>query len=259
MSPEPRQTWVVVREGEAAVMLPGGPQQVLPGQTANIAGVQGAVAEVRAGAGIDGLDTWSAERDRVYERGRETVAYVSRQMVGYADLETQGRWQSYPDYGAVWFPNTVVADWAPYRYGHWVWLARYGWTWVDDASWGYAPFHYGRWANIGGRWGWCPGTFVARPIWAPALVAWYGGSGWSYSASVGGPVFGWIPLGWRRSVRAVVGPLLEPLLRPLQPPLCGERRRASAPAADVLRQRSRPRRHHRRARCRIARHAARSE
>jgi len=133
----------------------------------------------------------------VYERGRQTTAYVSRQMVGYADLESQGSWQSYPEYGAVWFPGTVVNDWAPYRYGRWVWLSAYGWTWVDDAPWGYAPFHYGRWAYIGGRWGWCPGAFVARPVWAPALVAWYGGSGWSYSTSYGGPVFGWVPLGWR--------------------------------------------------------------
>ena len=33
----------------------------------------------------------------------------------------------------------------------------WGPTWVDYAPWGYAPFHYGRWAYIHGRWGWCPG------------------------------------------------------------------------------------------------------
>ena len=27
----------------------------------------------------------------------------------------------------------------------WVWLRPWGWTWVDDAPWGFAPFHYGRW------------------------------------------------------------------------------------------------------------------
>ena len=102
-----------------------------------------------------------------------------------------------PEYGAVWYPAAVAADWAPYRYGKWVWVASYGWTWVDDAAWGYAPFHYGRWAYVGNRWGWCPGAYVARPVWAPALVGWYGGNGWSYSASYGAPVFGWVPLGWR--------------------------------------------------------------
>ena len=25
--------------------------------------------------------------------------------------------------------------------------APWGWTWVDDAPWGFAPFHYGRWVN----------------------------------------------------------------------------------------------------------------
>ena len=196
VSPQTRLTRVMVREGQASVLSPGRVQGVVAGQTASITG-GGAIAEVVNGVGLDALDTWSAERDRVYERGRVSTAYVSRQMVGYADLESHGTWQSYPEYGAVWFPAAVVADWAPYRYGRWVWLSAYGWTWVDDAPWGYAPFHYGRWAYIGGRWGWCPGTFVARPVWAPALVAWYGGSGWSYSSSYGAPVFGWVPLGWR--------------------------------------------------------------
>ena len=41
-----------------------------------------------------------------------------------------------------------------------------------------------------------PGGFVARPVWSPAMVAWYGGGGWSFSVSFGAPVFGWVPLGW---------------------------------------------------------------
>src|SRR5256885_1134718 len=81
-APDPRQTWVIVREGEAGVAVAGGAQQVLPGQTATIAGPTGGVAEVRDGAGLDGLDTWSADRDRVYEGGRQTATYVSRTMVG---------------------------------------------------------------------------------------------------------------------------------------------------------------------------------
>jgi hypothetical protein len=198
VSPEPRQTWVIVRQGEASVLLPGGgAQPVHAGQTATLAGANSAGVDVQNGVTMDGLDTWSAERDRVYEGGRTTGQYVSPQMVGYADLEAHGTWQPYPDYGAVWYPNNVPQDWAPYRYGHWVWLPPYGWTWVDDAAWGYAPFHYGRWVFAGGRWGWCPGAYVARPVWAPALVAWYGGSGWTYFASFGGPVYGWVPLGWR--------------------------------------------------------------
>ncbi|HEY5862092.1 MAG TPA: DUF6600 domain-containing protein, partial [Casimicrobiaceae bacterium] len=194
VSNDRQETTLVVREGEATAAVTNGLQQVLPGQTATLFGDQDVQADVRNGTGLDGFDTWSADRDRYY-RANRSAAYVSPQMVGAADLEQYGAWQTYPEYGAVWFPSTVEAGWAPYRHGRWVSLSGWGLTWVDDAPWGYAPFHYGRWAFIGGRWGWCPGSFVARPVWAPALVAWYGGGG----GAVGGygPVYGWVPLGWR--------------------------------------------------------------
>jgi len=198
VEPDRETTTVIVREGEATVALASGAQQALPGQTVTIAGMGATDADVRNGTGVDGFDTWSANRDRYYERSRST-AYVSRQMVGYADLDAHGLWETSPTYGPVWYPSAVGADWAPYRFGHWTWIAGFGYTWVDDASWGYAPFHYGRWVHAGGRWGWCPGQYVARPIWAPALVAWYGGSGWSLSVTSGAPVYGWVPLAWGES------------------------------------------------------------
>jgi hypothetical protein len=183
------ETTLLVREGEAAVAVRSGTAQVLPGQMARASGA-GDTVDVRNGGGLDGFDTWSAARDRVYEAPRNET-YVSREMVGQHDLDSYGQWQTYPEYGAVWFP-TVDTEWAPYRFGHWTWLPGWGYAWVDNAPWGYAPFHYGRWAYIAGRWGWCPGAFVARPVWAPALVAWYGGDGFHG----GGQVFGWVPLGW---------------------------------------------------------------
>jgi hypothetical protein len=195
VSEDRNRTTIVVREGEATVSVAAGLQQVLPGQTASVAGAEPAHAEVRSGYGLDGFDTWSADRDRRYERSR-TASFVSRQMIGYADLDDHGRWDSSPEYGMIWYPTTVEAGWAPYRYGRWSWVGAYGWTWVDDAPWGYAPFHYGRWVHVGNRWGWCPGGYVARPAWAPALVGWYGGSRWAASASYGSPVYGWVPLGW---------------------------------------------------------------
>lgn len=193
---EAAKTTLIVREGEADVATAAGTEQVLPGQTAVLAGRGNVMADIRNGGGIDGFDTWSAARDRVYEAPREN-AYVSREMVGSADLDTYGAWQTYPDYGSVWFP-TVDPEWAPYRFGHWTWLRDWGYVWVDDAPWGYAPFHYGRWAYVGGRWGWCPGAYVARPLWAPALVAWYDGAGFVRSPGRNnGAVYGWVPLGWR--------------------------------------------------------------
>ena len=155
---------------------------------------------MRNGIGSDGFDTWSASRDRRYERSRST-SYVSRQMVGYADLDEYGTWSQVPEYGAVWYPSGVASDWAPYRNGYWVDVGTWGPTWVDYAPWGYAPFHYGRWAYIGGRWGWCPGAYVARPYWAPAMVGWAGGPGWGLSVSAGAPVYGWVPLAWGEPYR----------------------------------------------------------
>ena len=195
VSEDRERTSVVVREGEATVNLSGGVQQVLPGQTALVEGPDASYADVRSGFGVDGFDTWSADRDRRYEQSR-SATYVSRQMVGYADLDDYGRWDTSQEYGAIWYPTTVASGWAPYRYGRWSWVAGFGWTWVDDAPWGYAPFHYGRWIYVGNRWGWAPGGYVPRPVWAPALVGWYGGSGWTASVSFGAPVYGWVPLGW---------------------------------------------------------------
>jgi hypothetical protein len=99
-------------------------------------------------------------------------------------------------------PTSVDADWAPYRDGHWAWIAPWGWTWVDEAPWGFAPYHYGRWSSFGGRWGWIPGPYGVTPLYAPALVGWVGGgggrSGFSLSFSIGSaPAVGWFPLGPR--------------------------------------------------------------
>ena len=141
----------------------------------------------------DALANWVAQEDRADERSASS-RYVSPEMTGAEDLDRNGRWERHPEYGAVWFPFEVQLGWAPYRYGHWAWVRPWGWTWVDDAPWGFAPFHYGRWVSWHGRWGWVPGEYVARPVFAPALVAWVGGPQLSVSISIGGPTVGWLPL-----------------------------------------------------------------
>jgi hypothetical protein len=116
-------------------------------------------------------------------------------MGGVEDLDAAGSWDTDADYGPVWYPTGIAVDWAPYQYGHWVWEGPWGWTWVEDESWGWAPFHYGRWAYIGSRWGWCPGTSIYGPVFAPGLVAFMGGAGWGVSVGFGaGAAVGWFPL-----------------------------------------------------------------
>jgi len=139
------------------------------------------------------LDAWAFERDERYQQ-LQSARYVSPYMTGYEELDANGDWIADGSYGTVWVPRAVPVGWAPYRYGRWRWVSPWGWTWVDAAPWGYAPFHYGRWVMVGGRWGWWPGSYVARPVWAPALVGFVGTGGASVSVGFGGPVVGWYPL-----------------------------------------------------------------
>lgn len=147
-------------------------------------------------AGNDDFRQWALAREQSNARGGNR--YVSPDMTGYEELERYGRWQDTSEFGPVWFPQGMPAGWAPYRWGHWVWVAPWGWTWIDQSPWGFAPFHYGRWALIGGNWAWLPGAYTARPVYAPALVAWLGQPGWTVSFSFGSaPAVGWFPLGPR--------------------------------------------------------------
>lgn len=139
----------------------------------------------------DAFDEWAMDRDEREDRA-ESANYVSREMTGYEDLDEYGDWNYVAGYGPCWRPRAVVVGWAPYRYGHWVYVGPWGWTWVEDEPWGFAPFHYGRWAFVSGGWWWVPGPVVVRPVWAPALVAFVGGGpGFRFSAGVG---VGWFPL-----------------------------------------------------------------
>ena len=52
--------------------------------------------------------------------------------------------------------------------------------------WGYAPYHYGRWAFVGDRWYWVPDRTNVAPVYSPALVAFM---------PFGNDQIGWVPLG----------------------------------------------------------------
>jgi FecR protein len=140
-----------------------------------------------------------ADRDRqvVYDQPPQ---YLSSGVTGYEDLNQYGTWINDGSYGEVWVPRSVPSGWAPYRTGHWAYVQPWGWTWIDDQPWGFAPYHYGRWANNGGRWMWVPPQREARPVYAPALVAFVGGVelAATLSRQSSAPV-GWFPLGPREA------------------------------------------------------------
>lgn len=196
-NPDGNSTSVSVRSGQGEATGGGQVFAVHPGQTATFTGTDTLYADIVEVGGADEFDQWCQARSRRFDQS-QSARYVSPDVVGYEDLDDNGSWSADPAYGNVWTPR-VDAGWAPYHDGHWIWLAPWGWTWVDEAPWGYAPFHYGRWVSLQGRWCWVPGPVAVRAVYAPALVAFIGGSGFSISISVGGGGgnVGWFPLGPR--------------------------------------------------------------
>ena len=183
VDPDREEARITVFQGNARVGSESGNIRVASGETVRVFGGE-RPEYVTERAYADPFDRWADSRDRYWVETTSTQ-YVSPYMTGYEDLDAYGSWNREPEYGGVWYPRQVAADWAPYRYGHWGYVQPWGWTWVDDAPWGYAPFHYGRWVYVRNRWGWVPGERVARPTWAPALVAWIGGSNFSVGISGG--------------------------------------------------------------------------
>ena len=99
----------------------------------------------------------------------------------YDNLSPYGGWIDTVDYGYVFQPNVAVSnsDWRPYTDGYWAYTDA-GWTWVSYEDFGWATYHYGRWAQlVDYGWVWVPGY-----EWGPAWVSW----------RTGGDYVGWAPL-----------------------------------------------------------------
>jgi DNA segregation ATPase FtsK/SpoIIIE-like protein len=191
-------TRVTVPSGGGVLYGEGG-QTVTIGSPQQLTFAGRALAQVSAqnAAPRDAFDQWTMARDRQEDQSI-SARYVSREVVGYQQLDAYGDWSTDATHGNIWYPRVTVANWAPYRYGQWRYVQPWGWTWVDDAPWGFAPSHYGRWTQVGPRWGWVPGPIAPRPVYAPALVAFIGGSSggvnWNVSIGGGSPGVGWFPL-----------------------------------------------------------------
>jgi hypothetical protein len=191
----PDRTSFITRRGGTARMTPAG------GQAVTIAASEQVVL---TGSGAATVQTFVAPEQDVWDRWNyartealvDTVSarYVPPTVAGVDDLDQHGNWRVMPEYGSVWVPEGVAADWAPYTTGRWVWDPRFGWSWVDTAPWGWAPYHYGRWVHVNRVWAWAPGPVVVRPVYAPALVAFFGAPG--VRVAIGAPFVSWVALGW---------------------------------------------------------------
>ena len=104
----------------------------------------------------------------------------------YEPLAAYGSWVDTTEHGRAWQPSEDVAgsgftpyasdgSWAVNDDGDWVFESRY------DNEFGWATYHYGRWAEHNEfGWVWVPGT-----TWAPSWVEWRYGGGY----------VGWVPMG----------------------------------------------------------------
>ena len=86
----------------------------------------------------------------------------------YEALDPHGDWLRVEPHGYCWQPRQARdPGWRPYTDGGWVYT-DYGWTWRSNEPFGWAVYHYGRWARLPGRgWIWVPNT-----EWGPAWVSW---------------------------------------------------------------------------------------
>ena len=152
---------ITVFEGSARFVGGGIDRTITSGSRLVVSGSDSLSAAIEP-AIPDEFDSWCRAHDP--REPKVAAPRVSVAMTGVEELSSYGSWTTAPRYGAVWFPRSVPADWAPYRTGRWVWIEPWGWNWVDDQPWGFAPFHYGRWARVENRWAWVPGSYVPEPV-----------------------------------------------------------------------------------------------
>lgn len=189
-------TTFITRRGGRATMTPEGGEGVgiASSEQVVVSGTGTPRVETYVAPELDAWDRWNYDRtDHLIDA--LSARYVPSGMYGTDALDHYGSWRIVSQYGPVWVPDGVAAGWAPYSTGRWIWDPYYGWTWVDNAPWGWAPFHYGRWVYASDFWAWAPGPIVA-PVYAPALVAFFGSGNVAVRVGLGFPAVGWVALGW---------------------------------------------------------------
>ncbi len=103
-----------------------------------------------------------------------------------------GNWVEVGDYGYCWQPDVASnSDWRPYSDGYWAYT-NVGWTWVSYEDFGWATYHYGRWARLRDQgWVWVPGRNEDME-WGPAWVSWRTGDqyvGWAPLPPTNEPIY----------------------------------------------------------------------
>ena len=202
------QVLISVLSGLAQVVGLGGSGQISKGELLTLAGTTAANAVLSQINGNDAgylvNDYYSYQYPQYYDgryrdynaylndpyyfdpyRRNVSYQYVNSNIPGLYDLDYYGDWRNLDGYGYAWSPR-VDSGWMPYQTGYWYTDYPHGPTWVSSEPWGYAPYHYGRWAFVGDRWYWVPDRTNVDPVYSPALVAF---------VPFDQNQIGWVPLG----------------------------------------------------------------
>ncbi|HEU0175294.1 MAG TPA: DUF6600 domain-containing protein, partial [Blastocatellia bacterium] len=180
---EDGSTEVIVRQGEAEVYNQGIGTVVVKKDRRVVVEDHDDLYKISGLEDKDDWDRWNDARDNGLFAGLNSsgsAQYIPDAIPGSYDLDNYGEWIDTEDYGRMWCPRGVAADWAPYRDGYWRWFSSYGWTWVSYEPWGWAPYHYGRWAYVRERWCWAPFVNTGPGFdwrWRPHHVAFFGWGG----------------------------------------------------------------------------------
>ncbi len=147
---------VAALQGQLSLLGADARMEVAAGQRSEVLG-RGSGSGLRSTTLLnDAFAAWVAARD-ASPLAAPALAVGAPEITGLEALDQHGRWESHPEMGQVWYPVNVRPGWEPFRDGRWVWVRPWGWTWVDDAPWGFAPSNYGRWLQWNSRWVWWPG------------------------------------------------------------------------------------------------------
>src|SRR5262245_51178196 len=152
---EDGSTEVIVRQGEAEVYTEEKGSVIVKEGRRIVINDQDDQYQITEIENKDDWDRWNDARDKgalASLDSSDSERYVPDAIPGGNDLTSYGEWIDTDEYGRMWCPRGVAADWAPYRDGYWRWFPSYGWTWISYEPWGWAPYHYGRWAYVRERW-----------------------------------------------------------------------------------------------------------
>ena len=111
----------------------------------------------------------------VHAQGSIGIATSTTVQQMMTDLNNYGTWIPDRQWGWVWQPRGVLPGWRPYSHGQWLVAEGFGMYWQSYEPFGWAVYHYGRWAWWGGNKGW---VWIPDKTWGPGYVNWAYGEGY---------------------------------------------------------------------------------